>query len=275
MKTYGYTDFPVVLIVRYSLYSQALAGNWRIGRRSVSDYKKRLFAPQRLALHQELFKDITLPSILCQTRAPSVEWFTLLLITSTELPAVNRRFIHDLLQPYDWARIVEMPAEQTDIASAVTEVAGCFASGSSYLTTRLDDDDGLAADFFERMGKYVNPRFEGYCISFGKGFAASYKGPGQFDYWQYYRPKTAAGLSMVHTADGDEARPAKPASILQAGNHTQVDTRRPLIVDSREPAFIRVVHDQADSGSASRLKKKPLPPAEPDEVKRYFPFVSV
>ena len=51
------------------------------------------------------------------------------------------------------------------------------------------------------------------------------------------------------------------------GNHSRVDRKRPVILDSREPLFIRAFHDQQDSPPRRRMEGEP---ADPDALRAGF-----
>lgn len=237
------------IIMRYSVLLKK-SGFWSIGKnRDFESYKEKLFDPKRLDLHEKLFKHVALKSILGQTTPIDDNHFSLVVLTSDELPRENRNYLHEVLQPYPWASICQLSSGDS-IEEYLRKNVIRFEETTCYATLRLDDDDALSREFIENITPYITPEYAGYCISFGLGYQ------GFFDtdqsrfvmFRERHFPKIAAGLTMINVFDANRmASEHKSATIYGAGNHQQVDRRYPTILDSRVHAFMRTEHEEQDT----------------------------
>lgn len=151
---------------------------WKLSRDNPFEiYREQLFDPARLSQREWLFKNVTLPSLVNQSKHPAPEWFSLLVITSDQLPAQYLNSLKEILQPYPWAHIVTVSIQDSitnKINSFLREKMGLFDERVCFTTIRLDDDDALAKTFFENLEEYTKPCFSGFCISFASGFLGVY-----------------------------------------------------------------------------------------------------
>lgn len=224
-------------------------------------------------------RQITLHSLVNQSRNPSEDFFTFLVLTSDQLPTKYMDNLNRMLEPYAWAKVVPFPADASAaeiLRTAFQNELNRFDEKVCYSTVRLDDDDGVAINFIEELQKYTNPEFDGTCISFGKGLA------GIFDETEdaflsvhdYYQPKIAIGLTYVKVFDPNKIKDSQGIySIYELGNHTKVDLKAPTILDSRNYIFFRTIHPSSDSTTEVTIKKtRDLPIIKSEVVKRYFSF---
>lgn len=239
----------VFIIVRYSVLLKK-SGAWSISRGlGLESYRHRLFDQKRLCLHEKLFKNVALQSIIGQDTPLDENDFTLIVLTSDELPEENRRNLQAMLFPYPWAKICSL-GRKDEIEVFLRNKVISFNETTCYATLRLDDDDALSSDFLEKMSQYIRPDWAGYCVSFGMGYQ------GFFDtkkdkfvmFRERHFPKIAAGLAMINIFDADKmATEYQAATIYGAGSHQQVDRRYPTILDCRAHAFMRTEHEEQDT----------------------------
>ncbi|WP_208590771.1 ATP-grasp fold amidoligase family protein [Gracilibacillus suaedae] len=265
----------VFLIVRYSMLTENGSG-WRIGEQAFEEYKQEVFEPQRLEIRERLFKNITLPSLSNQTLLNPDE-FTLLVITSDQLPEKNLKSLQQMLEPYSWARII--PTNHNDsmknlIDQVITKELNEFNEPVCYCTARLDDDDALANNYNEKLYQYLSHEYSGFCISFGNGYTGIYNV--QLDAFQSfhtnYSPKIALGLSYINTYDPKNQSFENPfISIFSNGSHTKVDQQSPTIIDSKDQLYLRTIHAVSDTNSKEQVKRvKAKPVVEPKIIYNNF-----
>jgi len=266
-----------IVLVRYSVWTLAGRTSWRIGRNpDPRAYREALFHPDRLGAHAFLFERLTLPSILSQTRPPAEDWFRLVVFTSTELPQPNRVNLEAMLAPHPWARLVPMaPDEPYDLCRTVSGIAGEFAAGSDqpfvFATARMDDDDALSRSFFELLEPHCVTGNVGTIVSLARGYWAEFDSRNRSltRFAVSIRPKIAAGLAMIHRFDplSGMLEPAATRCIYDAGSHTFVDRKYPVIVDTTQPAFLRTRYEASDSYEPARALR---PECDRDEVRLAF-----
>ncbi len=262
------------VLIRYSVYAKTKK-SWRIGRGVQHDeYKEALFEPSRLELHQKLFFDVTIPSLVAANNGN----VTVLVFTSESLPELYLASLKAELDKYPWMRLVALP-ENIDLpASMNSEVEGELKrSGRSacYSTVRLDDDDGIGVNFFTELEKkYMSPKFYGFSISFALGYFGVFDGE-RFESFHSKRfPMCAQGLTFVNYYESsDHSFHDENVTIFSLGSHVKVDSVRPVVVDSRNPMYIRTVHAAADTAAGREIDKlKKIPEVSPTEVKSAVNF---
>ncbi|WP_026672395.1 glycosyltransferase [Alkalihalobacterium bogoriense] len=269
------------IIVRYSMITKGGMG-WRIGELEGRSYKEILFSNERLEMHEKLFREITLPSLLNQRVHFDSKDVTLLVVTSDELPKLYLDRLEDLLAPYSWAKVVQTPGNdfQSSLISAVVKnELTKFTEDVCYATIRLDDDDALSIDFLEKLNNYINPAYSGFVISFGKGYAGVYTEQGKFsNFHKYYYPKIALGMTFINVYDAftKTVREEEATIFFRQGRHMSSDKHYRTIVDSRTEMFMRTLHLASDTNKdykkIEKIKSGEL--AEPEEVLKKFPFLS-
>lgn len=264
----------IFLIIRYSLLTDV--SSFRQGRKhDFEDYKKVLFDPERLTKRENLFKKVTLPSLVSMN--PSSDKVTLLLFTSEELPTGNKEELQRMLDPYQWAKIISLP-NTANFSKSLREVLEKemerFEKSTCYSTVRLDDDDALSPYFLELLEPYVDPMYSGFCVSFPDGFAGIYDGETQKyeSFHSHYESKVAIGLAYINIYNpATRTFQSEVSNIYSIGNHKKIDRKRPVILDAKKPSFIRTIHSGSDSNTMWLTKKiKSTPEANPDEVRKIF-----
>lgn len=264
----------IFVIVRYSLLRTRLHRFAReAGARDQEAYRSLLFDPARLERRLNLFRSITLPSLIgLGRRAREIEDVELHvpLLISPELPEAHRRQVEALAEPHDFLHVVEA-VRSIDTASDFIRArcrSGMMAS------VRLDDDDALLPDYIDRLAPYVDPRFDGYGISFPTGYIGFVDEAGTFTSFSSIRsPNIALGLAYVCDAARSEV-----VNIYDFGPHTVLDETIPVILDSRARLYLRTAHLDSDTFSTAETMHKKKASFEkrrvPDEeVLRLFDWI--
>lgn len=285
------------VLVRYSTVSKGLAQTFQRGREvSFDEYLNAIFAPERLAARESLFSGLTLPSIANQTLKPDRSWFRLHILTSDALPAENRANLDRIIAPYDWAHIHSGPVEgpggrhhQHWVSEFLKETAQrprptwaetIFGRQPQrepfpFMTMRLDDDDGLSEDFFERLRPYCTADHEGHVISFGQGYCALYDPDSErfTDFAKILSPNIGLGLSCVSMFDPQSGKiTSKVKDIFEAGTHHHVANKAIVITDNIKPSYIRTIAPNQDSAEQSIKQFQASNRVTPDEVASHVRF---
>nr|WP_245218757.1 glycosyltransferase [Rubellimicrobium aerolatum] len=253
--------------------------SWAIGRgRSEADYRRTLFDDERLALHHFLFENLTLPSLAAQVPAPSEEFVRLYVITSSELPPRHLSALEQACARHRWVRIVRVPPDARSVAHGdhIRDFLAEAGHGEgTYAHVRLDDDDALSSDFLSRIAAFATPGNVGACVSLARGYLLSFdSGRRRLTQVVDYRlPMAAQGLAHLG-AYKDRAPVGKPANVYGLGHHLRVDTKVPVILDSRAPAFIRTNHEGSDVQFGGRKSFPAGEPVDPRDLLTLFPSLA-
>lgn len=254
-------------LIRYSFLS-ATGGAWALGRTSKDreEYEQNLFAEHRLRIRELLFSRFTLPTLAGQLHCHTSD-FRVLILLSDRLPPSARTRLENLCARYDFISICEAGPSEDVVTKALAPWVSQLSDGSPYLTVRLDDDDGLAKNFVAETSKFLNPAFEGFAISYGRGCLADIRGVELPVYRRFYQLKMSVGMGFVSVKRGV----GRPTSVFEAGNHRLVDEKVPTIISSKDPMFLHTKHaaaDTFDQSQGERLAK--LAPMERAKVESLF-----
>lgn len=263
----------IFILIRYSILTQS-RGAWVIGRdKEFEDYKAHLFDSQRLAIHEKLFKEVTVPSLSKMKKSDT----TVLVFTSDELPEPFASNLHQIAKAAGNIKIFGLSRNQPAIARMhyhLSKELESFDEDVCYATVRLDDDDALADSYYDGLSKYLSPEFVGHSVSFAQGYAGLYDGNSYTTFYPMNLPKCALGLAHVHLYNKGK-RISKTPSIYALGAHTRIDEKAPLILSSEKSMYIRTIHKGSDMYGEKMLKKVSggKVPASYSEVKEAFSFL--
>ncbi|MGO3862318.1 MAG: glycosyltransferase [Halomonas sp.] len=243
----------IFILIRYSILTQS-RGAWVIGRdKEFEDYKAHLFDSQRLAIHEKLFKEVTVPSLSKMKKSDT----TVIVFTSDELPEPFLSNLHDIAKNAGNIKVFGLSRDQPAIArmhQQLSKELKVFAEDVCYATVRLDDDDALADNYYQELSKYLSPAFVGHSISFAQGYAGLYDGSVYTKFYPMNLPKCALGLAHIHLYNKGK-RISKTPSIYALGAHTRIDEKAPLILSSEQSMYIRTIHKGSDMYGEKILKK--------------------
>ena len=247
--------------MRYSYFGRS---GWRS---AASTDKAQLFDDARLDSRHYFLEKIALRSLADQTDGD----FALIVLTAEDLPERHaerlRQVCGDVLG--DRAHVIfEPPASAGD----------CFRKYRKQTFTRdpwtcqivLDDDDAVSADFTERLraeamaAKRLRAPGEDYCfLSHARGISAVFR-DGQMSLRHRLNPATNLGLACV-APTGSRRQPFGIA-------HKKILERRPCrVIYSRQPAYVRAVHDSNDS--RAQYSDDIVQAAEMDRMHVAFPLL--
>lgn len=269
-------DCHCMIFVRYSILALNHSIGWKIAATSPERYRRKLFDAKRLAFHEYCFEHIVLASLAAQNRRLDPSWFTLCVLTSTELPEPSMQFLKRLQETRPWLRVLALPPEAPELAGVVRSQIAEHVKTPLYCTIRLDDDDALANNYFARLSRFLDPALDGSVISFANGYMGLCGGLSGFkSFRDLKQPKIALGLASVHSMASFKTGKMKRASIFETGRHTTIDERLPVVVDSRSRAFIRTVHPFSDNYRKVRRRWFFKTGIDAEKVKRHFPWIEL
>lgn len=252
------------IVIRYSLLLEDFKA-WIIARKEEGSYKDTLFDSERLNGRLDLFKTLTLPCLAQQNliekrlEGTNIYKTQVFLATSEQLPELHKQELNKLAEKYEWLNICYLPSRGTKLESVVTnyveELYNELRKPILYSNIRLDDDDILSSNFLNRLESYITEENIGRVISLAKGYYGVYdsKSNSFTHISDLFSPKLALGLALINKYD-DKGYHYELKSIYEAGNHTRIDHRLPVITDGRIPAYIRTVHSHADSNDERKTQ---------------------
>lgn len=240
------------VMIRYSVLSKN-NNAWVIGRdNGFEEYKQELFSEERMTLHEQLFFNVTVPSL----KNMSPDKTTILLFTSEELPEENMKKLIGLSEEMKNLEVIPLSSSGGVIGkmqSHLTKKLDSFDQDICYATIRLDDDDALADDFESEIYKYIDPLYRGHAVSFSNGYEGIYEDGGYSVFTERKSPKIAMGLSFIQVYEKGSG--LKDISVYGLGNHTKVDDKYPTVINPIKPMYIRTVHAGSDIFANSFSKK--------------------
>ena len=235
----------IIIGIRYSLLIQE-SKSWGIARSSeFEDYKNRLFNNERMHARENIFKSITLKSLqyLNESKPDDVE-FKVFILTSEQLPEINRKFILDVANKNKFVELKFYPSEKVNLNSHLVDyVNESVENNEPYASVRLDDDDGLSIAWLQETVKFLQPCFGNMMLSLSNGLAVLVNKAGMIEKISNYKYRLlGAGLTYI----GVKEHSIK--SVYQCGSHTKVDERLPTIIYAKGNFFIRTFSGFNDSG---------------------------
>ncbi|GAA5022795.1 hypothetical protein GCM10023258_13420 [Terrabacter aeriphilus] len=264
---------------RFSLYLPGSTA-WAATRRfsSAEEYQAYLFSEERLAPRAEMFFERSLPQIDLAVRSHRVQH---IVSYSDVLPSDYKNRMHEASTKYPWLVLDEYEDGRGKYNAdrvAANMLRHNGVAGGIYGNYRLDDDDLLAVDYFDRMAAHMHDSSVGMYVSLGAGITAIQSAGRFWNARHVMQRMFSAGLLSVcrRNEDGTVDRP------LNYFSHHLADQRSPVISDSRSPGFFwnrTVLQDTSFSTSEvdlprlnnelSRLRS----PASTHEVIDLFPVM--
>jgi hypothetical protein len=223
-------------ITRFSVLSPG-SSEWQISSIDRSKYENVLFSDERLSIRSKIFFDISLPIL---ATASNNFGYIHVVQYSSNLPERYREKLFEAASQYSFLRVLEV--DSIDVHSKIYEgILLDFVKGRGEIDRflfgvfNLDDDDLLSINYFRNSEKYLESNNVGRYLSFGEGFVCvNYSDKRGFsNFRKSYLPKINIGLMKLceyNKVDGFVFPPS--------ADHMQVDRFAPLILDSREPAYL-------------------------------------
>lgn len=258
---------------RFSLFQpQSTAWHASKGNEDMEAYKAYLYSDERMQPRAEVFFGRSLMQLDRAARGHEVRH---MISYSPEMPEKWRDMVLDAGERYPWLLLDEykdgvgsynMNRVARDLMRSHDVPTGVYGS------YRLDDDDLLPLDYFDRVAAHMSDTTVGMYVSLGKGVTAMYQDGRFSNFRQVVHPKIAIGLLGVCRLEQDGTWAAPPGY----ASHARADEFAPVIIDSRQPGFFWTRSAQQDTvyrGGADALtaELERYTPATADEVLRWFP----
>lgn len=237
MKFVGHT--------RFSVYSFG-RGDLRLSKdTSESEYREQLYSSERMEPRMQCFLDESLPMLDAGRRRGNHE-IVHVVSYSPSLPEEYRARLEEAAARYDFLQLNEVhePVNPLLPSEEIVRAASGWQPGERVRVGlyRLDDDDVLAADYFERMVPHLKAAETGWWVSFGLGVTALRSDGRYYFVREDYEPLSTPGLLCV--TDLDEEGELHGAG---QANHRKTDRHFPVLLDSRHISFFRPRHSRQDS----------------------------
>lgn len=206
---------------------------------NADDYRAYLYSDKRIGPRMEIFSDHLVPTLAHAAQSHDIHH---IVSFSESLPLNFKEHLRALADKHEWLVLDEKPEGEAPLSAAQLSRELVTADGTVFATYRVDDDDLIAWDFFDRAARYVQQPFVGMVVSFGQGLTARY---GQRRYWDVrtcYEPMLAIGLlNICQFRDGGWYGPRTRHT------HNHSDRSNPVILDSTEPSFMWTRHAEQDT----------------------------
>ncbi|WP_394277413.1 glycosyltransferase [Luteococcus sp.] len=206
--------------------------------KDVDSYRSYLFSDERLQPRLDLFCDHSVPMLRHAAETHDLRHIVSL---SDTMPVRFKDQLKDLAADNPWLVIDE---KREGLGPLWPRDHGRDVLGSRnevFATYRLDDDDLLAWDFFDRFMPFVTKPNVGMMVSGGLGATGIYDGGTFYSMKTAHKPMIAIGLMAIwETLDGGTRGPASVS-------HHESDRGNPVIIDSRRPSWLWTRHATQDT----------------------------
>ena len=247
----------ILILMRYSILSIDAARSWKLGQKSLEDYRNDLFNSDRLDLHENLFFNLTFKSILQLYQNSSVD-LEFIMFISTELPEEYKQRLYDLSSLHSFFTIKELdPSDKTlpTIDNEVVDNIKLNQGETIYATIRLDDDDALHPKFIENIEQYLQPAYVNHGFSFSCGYSGIFNGSQFESFHKMNSINNAQGQTFISSMDSEGKVSGFVSVYSMKIAHSRLHWSVPVIVDGRHEMYIRTVHEHGDFYTADYKKK--------------------
>lgn len=260
---------PIFGVTRYSVY-QPSSRDWVLsGGADPDEYRAQLWASERMAPREQVFLEWAVP---IYQGFHDAHGYRHLVQHSPEMPTRWLDALRDAAATYPVLMLVPSGAWQDRRLAMARDLKrrGLPAGPAAWL--RVDDDDLLATDFIDRLAPLVTAEHEGFAATFGKGLTAELDHGTLAHFGTTIQPMASMGLTFIGSHDG-----AGTATFpVSRRSHVHVHRHLPTLVDSREVAYLRLLHENQDRNLTGAAKNPTASHAVPDlagTVTRLFPTV--
>lgn len=253
--------------MNFSVISRG-GGEYKEKKKSYENYKSSILDPERLKVRERIFFDNTVPLFVSQHNKLMEEgvFFKFCIAVSDQLP-------RKLMQRFDalvceYGDVFSLYKVSEDSRHSWLDTLQCQVEAVADRNThgnrrelivsnfRLDDDDLLSKEYFSRQVKYLDSCYEGFYVTFPKGYVGLFD-DGYEAFYDVSRPFLAIGLSKISKFDTSEKRflTERPC-IFAAGGHSRLINDSVSILDSSILAYIWTVHAYSDTRSVDLNREK-------------------
>lgn len=240
-----------IVVIRFSYVAEA---GFKLSRNSLSEMRRTLYDPERLARRFRLFEALTLPSLAAQSDRD----FSLAILIGEDFPTEARTRLEHLIKPFRDAKVVAQPVYNNYKATKLAIEACRHEAATHLISIRLDDDDAFGCDVIAAQKALASsvarlgPKDAPAVICFNQGLFLELGSGGNRLYGVIEKLPLGIGMGMIAPVG---ARPT-----IFSTDHRRVHTRWNVYTEALTPRFIRTVHRDNDSdaiASGERLEHSP------------------
>lgn len=259
---------PIYGVTRYSVF-QPDSADWQLSQQDPDTYRDRLWAPERMAGRERVFLEWAVP---IYQGFRDAHGYRHIVQYSPQMPDRWVDALRDAAATYDVLVLVDSADWQERRRAMLADLRERRVPAGPMAMLRVDDDDLLASDFLDRLLPLVTEAHGGFAASFGRGLTAEYADARLSHFGLSIQAMAAVGLAFIGHHDG-AGRISLPSTTR---SHSLLHRFLPTLLDSREVAYLRLLHDQQDRGLAGTTKNPTTTYAVPDleeTLARLFPTV--
>lgn len=183
----------------------------------------KFFHPKYLDYRLNLFRNITLKSLLAQTEKD----FNILLLHSSSLPSEYKEIFNNMAHEHSFLHNIYIPDSELEGKDYITAVMGSIEYINFYNNTsinfRIDNDDALPCNFIVKLKYYLNPEFINHVISIPHVSIIQRTRENKFLVQGKYLPSNSIGLAFVTGKSSYK-------TIMTLGDHGRVNQKYPMIL---------------------------------------------
>lgn len=204
---------------------------------SEDEYLKYLYDSDRLHSRMQVLTELSLPQIEFARKGHHV---THAISFSRSLPDEFKEELRAAATKHDFLRLDEVEDGHTPTP---IERLGITITPGVFVQYRLDDDDLLPKDYFDRIARFAHPNNVGFHVTLGRGISTIKRDSDLFYAREVEWPKIAIGFADICELreDGEVRRPARHQG------HIVADRTSPVIVDSSGLGWVWTRHIHQDS----------------------------
>ena len=198
-------------------------------------YKEELFSKKRLEQKMNYFQSLTLPSIT-QQKNKNWKWY---IFISFELPDEYILELENLIKPFSNQIFIHQVNDIPDFKSLSSKILE--ETPKPYISSRIDDDDGISENFVERILFYI--KMDKHIINFING---------RISFFNHYTNNIEYGNSITYF-NNSVGLSIINHNIFSLGNHIRIHEKNNIIYNNQKDMFY-LTHDSAVCDTKRPLK---------------------
>lgn len=198
-------------------------------------YKKELFSKKRLDQKMIYFRSLTFPSIT-QQKNKNWKWY---IFISFELPEEYILELEKLATPFSHKIIIHQVQDIIDFKKLSSKILEHIPK--PYISSRIDDDDGICESFVERILYYLP--MDNHVINFVNG---------KISFYNQFKKNIEFGKSITYFNNSTGISLVN-RNIFSLGNHIKIHERNNIIYNNQKDMFY-LTHDSNVCDTKRRLK---------------------
>lgn len=240
-------NLPIIGLIKFNVLTSRESGSYISSRELPwDDHVKIVLDPERLKFRFRILSECVLQQIDQQTIRPSTGWFQLIVVTTNLLPVYFKESLQKLCKQYSWLKVVERTPDQwigseSLILDGLKSMTSNTFGEKPFFSFRLDDDDLLPIDYFEKVQPYITTHNVNKFLTFKNGAKILWDEE-NFELCNFERvdkPFIAIGLGAVCAFDKNSNKiTSEIKSVFIGMNHYDISKTFKYIIDDTELMFI-------------------------------------